>query len=75
MTLNIKVNNSDNHKIKKFESSLNKVDLVYEYNILKFDKNYVFYQITYNGTPNNFLKSMSNKNLNIDTQNEIWILK
>ncbi len=75
LTLNIKVNNSDNHKIKNFESALNKVDLVYEYNILKFDKDYVFYQITYNGTPNNFLKSMFNKNFNIDTQNEIWILK
>ena len=75
LVLNIKVSTSNNLVIENFAKTLNNTDLVYEYYILKFDKDYIFYQITFNGTPNNFLKTMSDNNFNIDTQNKIWILK
>ena len=44
-------------------------------NISKFDKDFVYYQIIFNGTPNNFLKSMSHHDYTFDTQNKLWILK
>ncbi|MBD1135125.1 hypothetical protein IDH21_01860 [Pelagibacterales bacterium SAG-MED47] len=75
LNLNIQVKNNDNFKIENFEKKLNKINLVYEYNILKFDKEYIFYQIVFNGTPKNFLKSMKEDKFDIDTQNETWILK
>ena len=75
LTLNIKIDTFNNSKISKFEKNLDKTDLVYDYNILKFDKDFVFYQIIFNGTPDNFLKNMGNYNYNFDTQNKIWVLK
>ena len=33
------------------------------------------YEITFNGTPKNFLDIMQEKKFNFDTQNKIWILK
>ncbi len=75
LNLNIQVKNNDNLKIENFEKKLNKMNLVYEHNVLKFDKEYIFYQIVFNGTPKNFLKSMKEDKFDIDTQNEIWILK
>ena len=58
-----------------FVASLSLGDLVYDFFISKFNKEFIYYQITFNGTPNNFLKSMSEKNYNFDTQNKIWLLK
>ena len=75
LILNIRANNLENNKISAFEKILNETDLIYDFFISKFDKNYTYYQIIFNGTPNVFLQNMSDKNYNFDTQNSIWILK
>ena len=75
LTINIKVENSDNNKISNFEKVLNKLDLIYDFSILKFDNDYIHYQVIFNGTPNNFLKTMGNNNYKFDTQNKVWLLK
>ena len=75
LTLNIKVDNKNYSKILKFENTLDEDDLVYEYYISKFDKDFTFYQIIFNSNPNNFLKIMEDKNYKFNTQNKIWILK
>ncbi len=75
LTLNIKISTSDNYKISKFEKNLNDINLVYDYQISKFDRDYVYYQIIFNGTPNHFLKSMDTYDYNFDTQNKMWVLK
>ena len=75
LVLNIKVSSSNNLRISDFEKTLDSTDLIYKYYIFKFDKDYIFYQITFNGTPNNFLKTLSDNDFNIDTQNKMWILK
>ena len=75
LILNIKTSNLNSEKILRFEKFLNQTDLIYDYYISKFDKNFVYYQIIFNGTPDNFLKSMKNENYNFNTQNKIWILK
>ena len=71
----IKVNGTDIARSSNFEKTLNETSLVYDYFIMKFDKDFVYYQIIFNGTPDNFLKSMQNKNFTFDTQNKTWILK
>jgi hypothetical protein len=75
LTLNIKIDNSKNLKISEFEKILNEKDLIYDFFIKSFDKNFVHYQIIYNGTPNNFLKTMKDVNYNFNTNNKIWILE
>ena len=75
LTLNVKVNNDDNLKISNFEKILDEMDLIYDFFISKFDKDYTHYQIIFNGTPAIFLKKMSDKNQNFNTQNKNWILK
>ena len=75
LTLNIKLNNNDNFEISKFEKILDENELVYDYYVSKFDKDYTFYQIIFNGNPNTFLKFMKDKDYTFYTQNKIWTLK
>ena len=75
LILNIKVNNNDNNKITDFEKLLDDTDSVNDYYIVKFNKNFTYYRIIYNGTSNVFLKDMKDKNYDFDTQNLIWILQ
>ena len=54
---------------------LNYRRIIKHINIQKFDKEYIFYRIIFNSTPNNFLKLMESHNFNFDIQKNIWILK
>ena len=51
------------------------MDLIYDFFIKKFDKDFTYYQVIFNGTPNIFLKTMSDNNYKFETQKNIWILK
>ena len=75
LMLNVRVNNNDNFKLSNFEKILNETDLIYDFFVSKFNKNFTYYQIIFNGTPNIFLKKMSDKDFSFDTQNKIWTLK
>ena len=75
LPLRIKVKSSNEKIISIFENTLEEMDLIYDYFIKKFDNEYIFYEIIYNGTPDIFLKSMSEKELNFDIQETDWILK
>lgn len=75
LSLNIRIDSKDNSKITNFEKTLNNIDLVNNFLISKFNKDFIFYEVTFNGTPTSFLKTMRNNNFNFDTQNKIWILK
>ena len=59
----VKIDSSDNLKISKFEKIMSETDLIYDYYISKFDRNYLIYEIIFNGTPNLFLKLMSENNV------------
>ena len=75
LPLKVKIKNLDNLKILNFEKVLNNTDLISNFSITKFDKDFIYYQIVFNGTPNNFLKTMVKNNFTFDTQNKIWVLK
>ena len=75
LPINIKINTKFVKKISNFEKVLEEMDLIYNFNIQKFDKDFIYYRIIFNSTPNYFLKLMENQNFNFDTQNNVWILK
>ncbi len=75
LPLLIKVKNSDNSKISSFEDTLNKKDLINDFSISRFDKNFIFYSVIFNGSSTEFLKSMSYENYFFNTDKKIWILK
>ena len=59
----------------KFEKALNSIDFINNFTIRKFDKDFILYEIIFNGTPQNFIDIMEEQNFSLDTQNKIWILK
>ncbi len=75
LPLYIKLNSTENQKILNFEKFLTEMDLIYEFFISKYDINYIYYQVIFNGTPSIFLKAMSDKGFDFNTQNKTWILK
>ncbi len=75
LPLTISINNDDNSKVSKFELILSNIDLIYDFNIYKFDNKNNIYKIIFNGSPDFFLKIMKDKNYEFDTQNQIWSLR
>ena len=75
LPIHIKINSRDNSKVFNFEKTLIETNLIYDFFISKYDKDFIHYQIIFNGTLDNFLKSMENKDLSFNTQKKIWVLK
>ena len=75
LPLTIRIDNNDSEKLLMFEATLEKMYLVNNYFIQKFNKNYIYYKIIFNGTPKTFIETMNKKKYKIDTQKKIWILK
>ncbi len=75
LSIIISIKNNNSSKISKFEQLLNNVDLIYEFNIFKFNNKENIYKITFNGSPDTFLSIMKDKNYDIETQNKIWSIK
>ena len=75
LPLSIRVDNKDFILSSKFEKTLNEVDLVSNYFISKFNKDYIFYEVIFNGTTTKFINLMKDQNYNFDTQRKVWILK
>jgi hypothetical protein len=67
---------SKNYELSStFEKALDEMDLIGNFSIISFNKDFTVYELTFNGTPKNFINIMKEKNFNFDTQNKVWILK
>ena len=75
LPLNIKISNRDNKLVSNFEKDLDGLDLINYFLITKYDQNFTYYQVIFNGTPSIFLKIMKEKNYNLNTQNKIWSIR
>ncbi len=73
--ITIKVRNDDLKKSNNFELFLNEVDLVSYYSIQKINKEFIFYQVIFNGTVQNFINIMKNNKYNLNTQKKVWIIE
>ena len=75
LPLTIRVKSVDKQKIFIFEKFLNEQELIYDFSIIKYNKDFLIYDVIFNGTPTIFLKKMQENDLDIDTQNKIWTLE
>ncbi len=75
LSLWISIENNDNSKIFQLEKTLTNIDLIYDFNIYKFDNKRNIYKIIFNGSPDSFLKIMKDNDYEFDTQNQIWVTK
>ncbi len=73
--ITIKIKNEDLKKSNNFELFLNQIDMVSDYSIQKFDKEFIFYEVLFNGTVQNFINIMKNKKYNLNTQKKVWIIE
>ena len=73
--ITIKIKNDDLKKSDDFELFLNEIDLVSDYSIQKFNKEFVFYEILFNGTVQNFINIMKNEKYNLNTQKKVWMIE
>tara|TARA_A100001011_G_scaffold385102_1_gene458607 strand:- start:23 stop:1093 length:1071 start_codon:yes stop_codon:yes gene_type:complete len=74
LNIRLSVKLSDYKTINNLEKQLNKIDLVSIFKIEKISNDKVIYKVTYNGTPNKFLKDLINNNFVVDKTGEIWKL-
>ena len=75
LNLTISVNNSNNVKINQLEEHLSNIELIYNFNIFKFDNKKNVYKIIFNGTREKFLEIMRNKNYTFQIKNKVWVLE
>ena len=73
--ITIKIKSEDLKKSNDFELFLNEIDMVSDYSIQKFNKEFIFYEVLFNGTVQNFINIMKNKKYNLNTQKKVWIIK
>ena len=75
LPLIVSLNSKKYKKIKILEDTLSETDQVFSFEITKINSENIFYKIIYNGTPNKFIEDMKERNIDILTQNENWIIK
>ena len=75
LPLSIQIDSKDTDISSRFEKTLNGIDLINSFSITSFNKDFIFYEIIFNGTPKNFLDIMQEYDFDFNTQNKIWILK
>ena len=72
LPLTISINATQHKKIQTLENSLNELDLVSSFKILRINNHYIYFRIIYNGSPNKFLSELQMKGIEINIQNQIW---
>ena len=73
--ITIKIKNDDLKKTNNFELFLDEIDLVSSFSILKFNKEFIFYEVLFNGTVQNFINIMKNKKYDLNTQKKVWMIE
>jgi hypothetical protein len=75
LPISIQLDSKNYDLFSTFEKALDEIDLIGNFSITSFNKDFIVYELTFNGTPKNFINIMKEKNFNFDTQNKVWILK
>ena len=73
--ITIKIKNDDLKRSNNFELFLNEIDMVSDYSVQKFDKEFIFYEVLFNGTVQNFINIMKNNKYNLNTQKKVWTVE
>ena len=62
-------------KILHFEKVLDELDLLFSYEISKFNNETIYYKLIYNGSPNRFINDLETIEIYVDIQNQEWKIK
>ena len=73
--ITIKIRNDELKKSNNFELMLNEIDLVSYYSIQKLNKEFIFYEVLFNGTVQKFINIMKNNKYNLNTKKKVWIIE
>ena len=68
----ILINSKEYDKIQTLEKTLNSLDLISDFFILKFNNENIFFRIIYNGSPKTFLNYFDDNVLDISMKNNVW---
>ena len=68
------IDTKDYKKISELEETLNSIDLISDFYILKFNSQKTQYKIIYNGSPKAFFNDMQNRNFKLVMKNNIWTI-
>jgi hypothetical protein len=75
LPLTISIENNESLKISKFEKTLTELDLIYDFNINKFDHKKIIYKVIFNGSPDNFFTTMANFGYQFVFKDQVWVLR
>ncbi len=75
LSILIKIKNDDLKKSTNFELALDEIELVNNYSVQKLNKEFIFYEVLFNGTVQNFINIMENKNYILNTQKKVWTIE
>ena len=75
LPLTISIENNESLKISKFEKTLTEIDLIYDFNINKFDHKKIIYKVIFNGSPDNFFTTMANFGYQFVFKDQVWVLR
>ena len=75
LPINLQLDSEDTLKIVNLEREMDKIDLIYDYYITSISNKNLNFKIIFNGSPKQFLNIMSERNIKIDIENEIWKVK
>ena len=75
LPLTISVKSNDYKLIIKLEEVLANMALISHFRMLKFDNNSTQYRVIYNGSPKTFFNDMSDKQINLMIENNVWTIK
>ncbi len=75
LPINLQLNSKDTLEVINLENEMDKIDLIYDYYVTSISNKNLQYKIIFNGSPKQFLKIMSEKNIIIDIENDTWKVK
>ncbi len=75
LPINVSVNSKRVKQIQLFENYLTQLDLVSNFYVTSLNSKNTIYKIIFNGNPDQFLNLMNDKDIDIDTNQEIWKIR
>ena len=75
LPITLSVSSNDMNKVFDIEKKLQDIDLISEVYIQSFDNERIIFKIVFNGSPNQFMTSASEKNMNFEKDENIWRVK
>ena len=66
---------SNMNKAFKIERKLKDIDLISKINIESYDNEKIIFKIIFNGSPKQFINAVNEKNINIEKEDNFWIVK